>query len=95
LVEESDAANPAFESLANSMFACNSSSTSVLFLLQSSSLAIGRSSFLVSFFFFFFFFFFNLVEESDTKNPFGSFANSMLLATAAAQVCCFCYKVQV
>jgi ABC-type Fe3+ transport system permease subunit len=59
-------------------------------LLLQTSLAIGRSSFLVSFFFFF-----SLVEESDIKNPFESFANSMLLATAAAQVCCFCYKVQV
>jgi hypothetical protein len=63
-------------------------------LLLQTSLAIGRSSFLVSFFFFFFFFF-SLVEESDIKNPFESFANSMLLATVAAQVCCFCYKVQV
>jgi hypothetical protein len=41
-----------------------------------------------------------LVEESDAANPaFESLANSMLLATAAAsaaaQVCCFCYKVQV
>jgi hypothetical protein len=64
-------------------------------LLLQTSLAIGRSSFLVSFFFFFF----SLVEESDIKNPFESFANSTLLATAAAlaaaQVCCFCYKVQV
>jgi ABC-type Fe3+ transport system permease subunit len=58
-------------------------------LLLQTSLAIGRSSFLVSFFFFFF----SSVEESDTKNPFESFANSMLLATAAAQVCCFCYKI--
>jgi hypothetical protein len=42
-----------------------------------------------------------LVEESDAAYPaFESLANSMLLATAAAtaaaaQVCCFCYKVQV